>query len=44
MYRTSSRTLSSAEGTWLKAKPAIGRPEAERFEEMSALKVELELD
>ena len=33
-----------AEGTWLKAKPAIGRPEAERFEEMSALKVELELD
>jgi len=32
------------EDTWINAKPAIGRPEAERFESPAAIKAELGID
>ena len=32
------------EDTWINAKPAIGRPEAERFESPGAIKAELGID
>jgi hypothetical protein len=32
------------ENTWVNAKPAIARPEEDRFENVSALKAELGID